>query len=344
MLTYPLSLRRLFGPIFAICLSWALPGQTDIIQLNYTHMGVAGMSFDRAGEALYFTEAGSERLMCWRFMEGSILPLEELTPKAGDLSTGYKERLAVATPDRGVIMQNINHLGEQRTLTLPEGWQPTMLALDPFSILLAVGSEEGWLGVYNARTGEQRQLLGVADAPVEEIVFGAGGKFLAAASGGWIKIWRTSDWKLMGQRVVNPLSDQGIAFHSQAAVIAMADRLSLRFYDLDNELDWRFSNITTSPIRYVAFNPQADQLAIGSQDGSIKLLHFRTGHVMVTLRQSVDGLSGLHYSPDGRWLAAGGKDGIRLFEAATGRYAGYANPLTPFAPLYEPAPAPIAQD
>jgi RNA polymerase sigma factor (sigma-70 family) len=82
----------------------------------------------------------------------------------------------------------------------------------------------------------------------------------------------------------------------------------------------------------LAFSPDGNRLAAAAQmwqdrkgsgpvlRGSVLLWDVRTGEKKLSLTGLADGLSVVRFSPDGRLLATGGRDGaVRLWEVATGR-------------------------
>ena len=70
----------------------------------------------------------------------------------------------------------------------------------------------------------------------------------------------------------------------------------------------------------VAFSPDGNTLASGSQDDTIKLWDVRAGQELRTLRGHKDSVWSVRYSPDGSALASGSKDKmIKLWNVTTGR-------------------------
>lgn len=71
-------------------------------------------------------------------------------------------------------------------------------------------------------------------------------------------------------------------------------------------------------VRAVAFSPNADRLAIASDDGSLRLWDVAANRLVTMLVQDGSAIGALSYSPDGRILVSGSNDGtIRAFDPRT---------------------------
>jgi len=76
----------------------------------------------------------------------------------------------------------------------------------------------------------------------------------------------------------------------------------------------------TAAVQALAFNPDAQTLATGSWDGTIKLWNLENG-ALLWMGQHTGSIHRLAFTPDGRTLASGGDDAaIRLWDAHTGKH------------------------
>jgi WD40 repeat protein len=70
----------------------------------------------------------------------------------------------------------------------------------------------------------------------------------------------------------------------------------------------------------VAFSPDGQTLASGSEDQTVRLWDVKTGQVRASLQGHTDGVNAVAYSPDGQTLASGSADRtVRLWDVNTGQ-------------------------
>ncbi|KAI9034767.1 WD40 repeat domain-containing protein, partial [Aspergillus affinis] len=75
----------------------------------------------------------------------------------------------------------------------------------------------------------------------------------------------------------------------------------------------------SSAVQAVAFSPDGQTIASGSNDKTIKLWNAATGEQRQTLEGHSDSVRAVAFSPDGRTIASGSYDGtIKLWNAETG--------------------------
>jgi WD40 repeat protein len=168
--------------------------------------------------------------------------------------------------------------------------------------------------------------------------FSQDGKYLASCSDDFtVRIWRVSDYKLI-QTI-----DEGMA--SITSVNFSPDATQLAWSEIDGTVRVRsFSGVWLQNLKvagleanYVTFSPQGDRLAAGYSNGSIRIWGVEDGALQQTIRSQSQAISGLAYSPDGRWLVTGSRDKTlvlwRLDEADGGAtpaliYTGHLGPVT----------------
>ena len=69
----------------------------------------------------------------------------------------------------------------------------------------------------------------------------------------------------------------------------------------------------------LVFSPDGEILAVGYQDGTIRLWDVETGQVLRTLAGHTDRMTTVAFSPDGALLVSGAEDkGVRLWDIQTG--------------------------
>src|SRR5205807_1070921 len=75
----------------------------------------------------------------------------------------------------------------------------------------------------------------------------------------------------------------------------------------------------TDTVTSVAFRPDRQRLASGSDDNTVRLWDARTGKCLLSLPEHTDTVTSVAFSPDGQRLASGSGDNtVRLWDTRTG--------------------------
>ena len=197
------------------------------------------------------------------------------------------------------------------------------IAFDPHNRLLATGSEDQTIRLWDAGTGECLAVLSGHTNWVRSIAFSPDGSLLASCSEDQtVRLWnietRTCCQILRGhtQRV------RAVAFSPRGDLLASGgDDHTIRLW---NTQTWECSHVLrehSSDVRTLAFHPTEMMLASGSEDKTICLWDTSTGTCLTTLRGHTHRISALTFArgATGVLLASSSDDlTIRLWDFGNG--------------------------
>ena len=293
----------------------------------------------QTGECLQTLQGYSDRVFSLAFSpDGCLLATgsEDHLVRVWDIKTGQLLQILSGHADqvRSVAFapqaySNIPLSSEQRTSGRADlsdfsvGKQRSSENLSIQKFLLASGSYDGTVRLWDISTGECLRILEGHNHWVWSVAFSPDGRILASGSRDrTIKLWEVSTCQCLKTLTGHSQQIRTVAFSGDGKTLASgSDDQSIRLWNQHSGETLRILQGHTSWISCVAFSPDTYLLASGSEDQSVRLWETRTNVCLKTLQGHSNGVWSIAFNPQGTILASGSQDRIiRFWDIQTGQY------------------------
>ncbi len=218
------------------------------------------------------------------------------------------------------------------------------VAFSPDGQIIASGSNDKTIKLWSAITWQELCTLKGHTHKVTSVTFSPDSQILA--SGSWdktVKLWQVETREILSTLSAHTLQISAVAFSPCGNFIASAslDRTTylwdIQFPETDKQFPTTKNEISSSPlptphsplpilighdwaVLTVAFSPNGNILATGSDDNTIKLWDRETGASLQTIYGHSWLVASVIFSPDGETIISGSWDKtIKLWQVSTGQ-------------------------
>lgn len=196
------------------------------------------------------------------------------------------------------------------------------VAISPDGRMLASGSCDKTIKLWNLETGQLRYTLNGHSRPVLAVAFRSTSQFLASGSvDNTIKLWnlRTGSVSCTIAGDLESVVSLSLAFSSDGDALACgSDDRTVKIWQLSTG---KLLNTLKHPrgVNAVVFSPDGQTLASGSSENNIRLWHLATSELISVLEGHSRDVNTVAISPDGEIIASGSSDNtIKLWHLASG--------------------------
>ncbi len=198
------------------------------------------------------------------------------------------------------------------------------VSFSPDGSMLASGSSDKRIRLWNAATGVLLHTLTGHEGGVKSVTFSPDGSMLV--SGGddnTIRLWDVATRKELKTLEGHTTSVRSVAFSPDGSMLASgSDDNTIRLWDVATGEEPKIlrGEWWNDRIESVAFSPDGSMLVSGGADNTIRLWDVATGKELMTLTGHRSLVYSVAFSPDGSMLASGSADNtIRLWDVSTGK-------------------------
>ncbi|MEG3956800.1 WD40 repeat domain-containing protein, partial [Microcoleus sp. herbarium2] len=196
------------------------------------------------------------------------------------------------------------------------------VSFSPNGKLLATGSSDNTVKLWDTSTGKEIKTLTGHTKPVYRVSFSPNGKLLATGSAdNTVKLWDTSTGKEIKTLTGHTNSVYAVSVSPDGKLLATgsADN-TVKLWDTSTGKEIETLTGHTNWIYAVSFSPNGKLLATGSADNTVKLWDTSTGKEIVTLSGHTNSVRAVSFSPNGKLLTtSSGDKTVKLWDTRTGK-------------------------
>ncbi|KAF3912599.1 Beta-TrCP [Arthrobotrys entomopaga] len=194
------------------------------------------------------------------------------------------------------------------------------VVLSTDSALIASGSEDKTIKIWDANTGACLRTLNGHDDSVSSVAFLYDGRIASGSLDQSIKIWDINSGTCLKTLYGHDGAVNSIAFSKDVAILASGSvDGALKIWDISGDDNPKTLLSHSGPVNTVAFSNDGTLLASGSDDETIKIWDTGTDGCLKTLRNHEKKVNSVAFSNDLTQLVSGSDDGaIVIWDISTG--------------------------
>ncbi len=230
--------------------------------------------------------------------------------------------LAFLARDDAVHLWDLVAHKEKHRLKIPtNSFRDARLAWSRRGDLIAAGSHDGSVRIWNARTGEPLATLPREPGAVRAVAFSPDGQTLASVGEtGSLRLWDLRTRTLLHEAQEHAYAVYCVAFSHDGVLLATGSHDdTARLWDVKTPGAPGLAVLAhPGKVFDVAFSPDGSRLATACGDNSIHFWDLQTGQEVGELRGHTAYVHGIAFSPDGSRLVSGSGDGtLRIWDTVS---------------------------
>jgi RNA polymerase sigma factor (sigma-70 family) len=223
---------------------------------------------------------------------------------------------------RGKVVELYDTVAEQ-ALRKIEGAPENIegLALSRDGKFAAAAGRDNLIKLWDATSGNLLHTLTGHEGQVTSVAFSPDGKTLASGSyDKTVRLWDVATGKELPQCKGHEHWVEAVSFSPDGTLLASAGRdWFIRFWDPKSAKELRKIKGHLAPITGVAFSPDGKTLASGGLDNLIRLWDVKSGNERLVAMGMMGRIGSVAFLPDGKTVVSGSDEGIRVWDASSGK-------------------------